>query len=55
MIVERLRRAVPAGQTCSVGVATWDGSEPQEALVHRADGALYEAKRTGRDRAVAAA
>jgi diguanylate cyclase (GGDEF)-like protein len=54
-ITERLRRAVPEDQTCSVGVATWDGSEPEEELVRRADDALYEAKRTGRDRAVIAA
>ena len=52
---ERLRRAVPERQTCSVGVATWDEAEPGEELVRRADDALYEAKRRGRDRAVVAA
>lgn len=52
-VTERLRCVVPDGQTCSVGIATWDGAESPEALVHRADGALYEAKRAGRDRVVA--
>ena len=52
-VTERLRCIVPEGQTCSVGIATWDGAESPEALVHRADGALYEAKRAGRDRVVA--
>jgi diguanylate cyclase (GGDEF)-like protein len=54
-VVERVRQAVPQGQTCSVGVATWDGSESGENLLRRADEALYEAKRTGRDRTVVAA
>jgi two-component system, cell cycle response regulator len=38
------------GVTISVGWATWDGESPDE-LLHRADEALYEAKRSGRDRA----
>jgi diguanylate cyclase (GGDEF)-like protein/PAS domain S-box-containing protein len=53
-ILERLRASTPEGQTCSAGVAYWDGSESPEALVGRADLALYEAKRTGRDRIVTA-
>jgi PleD family two-component response regulator len=48
--VERLRSATPEGQTCSAGVAYWDGKESPESLVGRADAALYEAKRAGRDR-----
>jgi len=53
-IVERLRAAMPAGQTVSAGVACWNGRESAEELVGRADAALYEAKRTGRDRLVTA-
>jgi diguanylate cyclase (GGDEF)-like protein/PAS domain S-box-containing protein len=53
-IVERLRSATPAGQTCSVGLACWDFVETAEELLGRADAALYEAKESGRDRLVAA-
>jgi diguanylate cyclase (GGDEF)-like protein/PAS domain S-box-containing protein len=53
--VERLRLAIPNGQTCSAGVAYWDGEETPEALIGRADTALYDAKRAGRDRTVTAA
>ena len=49
-VVERLRDATPRGQTCSAGVAEWDGIESPDSLVSRADTALYEAKRGGRDR-----
>lgn len=52
--LQRLRAEVSHGQTCSVGHATWDGSETAEHLVARADAALYDAKAAGRDRAVAA-
>ena len=54
-LIERLREAMPEGQTCSAGIATWDGSESAEHLIARADAALYEAKRSGRDRVCAAA
>jgi diguanylate cyclase (GGDEF)-like protein len=37
-------------QTVSIGVATWDGKETAEALEHRADLAMYEAKKRGRNR-----
>ncbi len=41
--------------TCSVGaVLSEEGSESVETLVRAADGALYEAKRAGRDRAILA-
>ena len=53
MLVERLRSVTPVGETCSAGVVEWDGEETPEGLVRRADAALYEAKRTGRDRTVA--
>jgi diguanylate cyclase (GGDEF)-like protein len=54
MVIERLRDSLPSLQTCSAGIAHWDGEENADALVARADQALYEAKRSGRDRAVLA-
>jgi diguanylate cyclase (GGDEF)-like protein len=53
-IAERLRAAIPAGRSVSVGIASWDGFEGADALVARADRALYAAKAAGRDRAVVA-
>jgi len=47
--VERMREVMPADQTVSAGVACWNGRESAEELVGRADAALYEAKRSGRD------
>jgi diguanylate cyclase (GGDEF)-like protein/PAS domain S-box-containing protein len=55
LAVERLRGSTPGGETCSAGVASWDGAEPGEHLVARADAALYAAKRAGRDRTIVAA
>jgi diguanylate cyclase (GGDEF)-like protein len=40
--------------TLSLGVAAWDGSSDARSLLRAADEALYQAKRGGRDRAVAA-
>jgi diguanylate cyclase (GGDEF)-like protein len=54
VIMARLRAAVPMGQTCSAGVARWDGTESGAALIDRADRALYVAKNQGRDRLVVA-
>lgn len=39
-------------QTVSIGVATWDKRETPEKLEKRADEAMYEAKRHGRNRVV---
>ena len=53
-LVERLRAVTPAGESCSAGIAEWDGKEHPDDLVGRADAALYEAKRAGRDRSLVA-
>jgi diguanylate cyclase (GGDEF)-like protein len=53
-VMERLRAATPLGQTFSSGVATWDDLETSDEMIARADAALYDAKRTGRDRVVVA-
>jgi len=50
LILERLREVTPDGQTCSVGVASWDGKETAVELTARADDALYASKKQGRDR-----
>ena len=54
-VIARIRARTPKPHSCSVGIATWDGSESGEQLTHRADGALYQAKRNGRDQIAAAA
>jgi diguanylate cyclase (GGDEF)-like protein len=48
-VLERLRAQMPEPHTCSVGIATWDGDEPADGLMVRADDALYGDKRTGQD------
>jgi diguanylate cyclase (GGDEF)-like protein/PAS domain S-box-containing protein len=48
-VIERLRAATPGDATCSAGVACSDGAESAESLVRRADKALYDAKRSGRN------
>jgi diguanylate cyclase (GGDEF)-like protein len=53
-VVERLREAMPLGQSFSAGLAVWDGDEPSDALLARADAALYAAKDAGRDQVVLA-
>jgi two-component system cell cycle response regulator len=65
LAAERIRRQVagapvrvsgagaPLGMTVSIGVATTEGrDESAESLLKRADQALYEAKRAGRNRVV---
>ena len=54
VFVQRLRAAMPEGETVSAGIACWDETESPESLVGRADAALYAAKRAGRDRLVTA-
>jgi len=54
VVLDRLRGLTPLDQTCSIGCATWNGSETAEELLARADLALYDAKSTGRDRTCAA-
>jgi diguanylate cyclase (GGDEF)-like protein len=63
IIAERVRKEVekiripacPRQITISLGVASCVEGESAEALVARADTALYKAKTTGRNRVVAAA
>jgi hypothetical protein len=55
LIVDRLRRSIPSDQTCSAGLAQWDGREHPDAVIRRADEALYAAKASGRDRTTVAA
>ncbi len=44
-VVARLALALGVGRSASAGVATWDGAESPEALVQRADEAVYRSKR----------
>lgn len=59
IVAERVRKAVETGTakekalpnaTISIGVALYDGEPDAEELLHRADQALYAAKREGRNR-----
>ena len=46
--------SIPGSTTTSAGVASWDGRESMEALIARADRALYQAKQEGKSRIVLA-
>ena len=52
IVLERLRGATPEGQSCSAGAAFWQEDESSAELLGRADAALYDAKRAGRDQSV---
>jgi diguanylate cyclase (GGDEF)-like protein len=54
-VVDRLRAVTPRGQSCSAGIARREDGETSTDLLGRADHALYEAKRAGRDRSLIAA
>jgi diguanylate cyclase (GGDEF)-like protein len=53
-VIDRVRAATPRGQTASAGVARWDGEEPADLLLVRAQDALAAAKSTGRNVTIAA-
>ena len=65
-MAERMRRSVESSLfecladaptnrvTISIGLAVWDGDQTPQALINRADEALYEAKRSGKNRTVIA-
>jgi diguanylate cyclase (GGDEF)-like protein len=55
VIIERLRSALPEEQSCSAGIAGWDGVETMPELLARAGRALYQAKCHGRDQTALAA
>lgn len=59
-VAERLRRSIAAANwpqglkiTCSFGVADWRRGQELDAVIRRADEAMYQAKRAGRDRVCA--
>ena len=45
LLAERLDAVLDDGQTASIGIAVWDGREDADALVARADAAMYDRKR----------
>ena len=53
-LVDRLRAPVPDRQTFSAGIATWDGRESATEILQRADAALLQAKKAGRNRTMVA-
>src|SRR5215217_7120845 len=53
-VMDRVRESTPRGQTASAGVARWDGEEPAELFLARAQDALAAAKSAGRNVTIAA-
>ncbi len=49
-VIERLRKLIYRNRTCSAGFAEHRPGESADAVLARADAALYEAKSCGRDR-----
>ena len=43
-IVDRLRAAVPSGQSCSTGISYWNGTDAADDFLLAADKALYRTK-----------
>ncbi len=54
LLVDRLRAPVPDRQTFSAGIAGWDGHETVTEVLQRADHALLQAKKAGRNRTMIA-
>ena len=52
VLIDELRRALPDNRTSSAGMAEWEPGDSASMLINRADVALYDAKRAGRDRTV---
>jgi diguanylate cyclase (GGDEF)-like protein/PAS domain S-box-containing protein len=52
VVLDRLRGATPAELTCSIGLTPSSGDEGPDAVLARADAALYDAKRRGRNAVV---
>jgi diguanylate cyclase (GGDEF)-like protein len=48
-LLDQIREETPEGESSSVGLVAWNGSEDEAELVARADAALYAAKNAGRD------
>jgi diguanylate cyclase (GGDEF)-like protein len=48
-LLRQLQQSVTRGQTCSMGVTEWQLGEDPDRATARADAAMYEAKRAGRN------
>ncbi|WP_432523880.1 diguanylate cyclase domain-containing protein [Kineococcus sp. SYSU DK006] len=53
-VVDRVRGAVPDGQTCTAGVCQWQPGAGADEVMAAADAALYRGKQAGRDTTVVA-